>query len=156
MKKKAFLRTCPARRARLIVGGWILLATSLLWTLSNSAHAVTFSSCSGGDDAAAVQNAIDSTPNGGTFTITCMANIGAQGVHLRGRSNLTLQGQNGGGFRSTAQTNLRPDFGPAIMFVEGSNSMVVQDLDFNCNNIPIVGLVLFQSDRIIVRRNRVH
>lgn len=91
--------------------------------------------CNGvNDDATAVQAAFNAVPDGGTVVIPCVAGIGAAGVTLQGKTNVTVAGQNGGGFRALAPTRIGAQgFGPITFVVRYCTGCTIRDLVLDGN-----------------------
>jgi hypothetical protein len=97
--------------------------------------------CDGRDDAFAVQRALRALPNGGTLAVSCQAAIGPRGISLEGKTGVTIQGVNGGGFRALAPVSQGVVGFDSVMFVIRScQSCTVQDLTIDAANVGVVAL----------------
>ncbi len=139
--------------------GLILLALSVSALAQQVDIRSTGAKCNGGDDAAAVQAAINATPNGGTVLITCQAGIGAAGLQLENRNNVTIQGAGGGaGFTSLAPTNNTIDVirWSNLLLVTNCANCAVRNVVFQMNHQPVAALGLRNNQGVIVDGNQIY
>lgn len=117
------------------VAGSLLLSASQLWGQIDIRNYGAV--CNGvNDDSAAVQAAFNAVPDGGTVVIPCVAGVGAAGVTLQSKSNVTVAGQNGGGFRALAPTRIGAQgFGPITFVVRFCTQCTIRDLVLEGNSV---------------------
>ncbi len=97
--------------------------------------------CNGGDDTAAVQKALNKLRDGGTLLVSCQAGIGSKGILLEGRSRVTIEGVNGGGFVALAKTPQGViGFNSVMFLIRACDSCTVENLVIDANNVGVVGL----------------
>lgn len=115
--------------------GSLLLSSSQLWGQIDIRNYGAV--CNGvNDDAAAVQAAFNAVSDGGTVVIPCVAGIGAAGVTLQAKSDVTVAGQNGGGFRALAPTRIGAQgFGPLTFVVRYCTRCTIRDLVLDGNSV---------------------
>ncbi|HWQ52578.1 MAG TPA: right-handed parallel beta-helix repeat-containing protein [Bryobacteraceae bacterium] len=104
--------------------------------------------CGGGDDAGAVQAAIDALPDGSTLLVPCVAGIGPSGITLRGKAHVTVRGVNGGGFTALGSTNTRVMFSVASCF-----GCTIRDLVIEGRNRGVAAIGLESCTMTTVRDN---
>jgi len=115
--------------------------------------------CSGGDDAAAVQAAINATPNGGTVLVPCQAAIGSAGLRLENRSNVTILGSgSGAGFKSLAPTgNLIAGISwSSLLRIRYCTNCAVRNLEFQMNYQPVAAMGLNYNTATIIDGNKIY
>jgi len=97
--------------------------------------------CDGSDDSAAVQAAIDAVSSG-TVTISCSAGIGARGILLSNKSNVTVAGNGGSaGFRALARTSQGAgNFGPVMFLIQNCTNCVGRDLAIDAQNVALASI----------------
>lgn len=104
--------------------------------------------CNGGDDAGAVQAALNALPNGGALLVPCRASIGGSGIKLEGKSNVTVRGVNGGGFLPLA----RPASGQMFRILS-CTSCTIEGLTFDGNNVGVAPLSITASSDSAIQNN---
>jgi len=89
------------------------------------------------DDAARVQAAINRLGPGDALLVSCRAGIGAAGLVLRDRRDITVRGVNGGGFKALAPASLASQgFSPVMVLVQRCTRCSVESLQFDMNRQP--------------------
>ncbi len=143
-------------------GGWFLLALCAS-VFPASAQQVDIRSygakCNGGDDAAAVQAAINAAPNGGTVLVSCQAAIGSAGLKLEGRSNLTILGSgSGAGFKSLAPTGntIVGISWSSLLRIRNCTKCAVRNLEFQMNYQPAAAMGLNYNTETIIDGNKIY
>lgn len=112
----------------------------------------TYGACSGGDATAQVQNAIDALANGGTLLVSCKAGIGQGGVQLANKSNVTVRGTNGGGFKTLNTTTVS-----SISFlVSNCTQCLIETLDLDGNFINRLVFSVQNSHNTTVQNNHMY
>jgi parallel beta-helix repeat protein len=94
--------------------------------------------CDGSDDSVAVQAALNSVPStGGTVVVSCSAGIGANGIVLSGKSNVTVTGSgSGAGFRALATTGRNiGGFGRVMFLIQNCTNCAIKDLTVDGRNV---------------------
>ena len=115
--------------------------------------------CAGGNDAAAVQAAINAVPDGGTVLVSCQAGIGAAGLQLNNRKNVTILGGGGGaGFTSLAPTgNLITGISwSSLLRILNCTRCAVRNVIFQMNHQPVAALGLNHNTGVIIEGNRIY
>lgn len=118
----------------------------------------TFSSCTPGDDSAAVLALWSTLANGDALLMSCVAGVGSGGLTLSGKTNVKIYGAGSGGFKALAVTGIgssggfsRPGFVKLVC-----TDCLMYNLDFNVNNIATGGLLVDSSTRTEIRHVSVH
>jgi hypothetical protein len=106
--------------------------------------------CNGSDDAPSVQSAINALSDGDTLLFSCQAGIGASGVSLSNKNNITVKGINGGGLKALAVP------GSVILFhVQGCKRCTIQDLVIDGNNVGVAPLAVDYGSDTTVQNNAI-
>jgi hypothetical protein len=135
---------------------WAILAVLALrmlpspgWAQHPELNVLNFGAACDGrtDDAGPLQAAFNALPvQGGTVLIPCRIGIGSAGARLTGKTNVTVRGVNGGGFRALAVTNQDiVGFGPFSIAVDGCANCVIRDLVFEQDHRNVGGLGVTRS-----------
>jgi len=140
---------------------WLLclfLATALSGQPLKTVNIRSFGAvCDGAhDDAGAVEKAIRSLPPaGGEVIVPCRAGIGARGVTLTGRRNVTIRGQGpAAGFRALAISKLAAGgFSPVLILVSKCSGCSIRDLKFDAAGLGIDLLGIMSSTGVTVENN---
>ncbi len=147
---------------RFVTRGWLwpLLAALSAPALAQQVDIRSYGAkCNGSDDSAAVQATINAVPNGGTVLISCQAGIGAAGLQLIDRSNVTiLGGGNGDGFASLAPTRnaITGISWSNLLLIVRSTNCAVRNVVFQMNYQPVAALGLNYNTGVIVDSNQIY
>lgn len=108
------------------------------------------------DDAPKIQAALNRLQPGDVLLVSCRAGIGASGLVLSGRRNVTIRGVNGGGFHALAAARLASQgFSPVMMLVQECSRCVVESLSFEMNRVPEAAIGLDRCADTVLRGNTV-
>ncbi len=93
-----------------------------------------YGACGAGDAAAAITQAFGAVADNGTINFDCVADIGST-VSLNGKTGITVQGINGGGFRITGVGTASNGITGGILFdVRSCTNCVIKNLNVDGNN----------------------
>jgi len=98
--------------------------------------------CDGSDDAAVVQAALDTLPDGARLIVPCRAYIGPSGIRLLRKNDVTVEGVDGGGFVAAAGNPER------ILFaIEYCDRCVFRNLYIDSQKFALAGVSInFSTD----------
>jgi hypothetical protein len=106
--------------------------------------------CNGSDDASAVQSAIDALSDGGMLVFSCQAGVGASGISLSNKNNITVKGINGGGLKALAAP-------PSVILfhVQGCKGCTIEGLVIDGNNVGVAPLAVDYGRDTKVQNNTI-
>lgn len=105
--------------------------------------------CSG-DFQQVLNNLTDNT----VLEIPCKVSVGSSGLTIKNKNGIVLAGKNGGGFVSTAQSNLSvPGFDKVMLVLEKCNNCQVKNLSFEGNMVGNSLIGLNASTRTTITQN---
>ncbi len=105
--------------------------------------------CSG-DFQQVLNNLADNT----VLEIPCKVSVGSSGLTIKNKNGIVLAGKNGGGFVSTAQSNLSvPGFDKVMLVLEKCNNCQVKNLSFEGNMVGNSLIGLNASTRTTITQN---
>lgn len=106
-------------------------------------------SCSG-DFQQVLNNLVDNA----VLEVPCKVSVGSAGLLIKNKSNITIYGKSGGGFVSTAQSNLSvPGFDKVMLVLEKCTNCTIKNLTFEGNNVGNSLIGLNASVRTTVTQN---
>jgi parallel beta-helix repeat protein len=104
--------------------------------------------CDGGDDSAAVNAALNALPDQGRLVVSCRAGIGASGIKLRQKTEVTVEGADGGGFLALATNPER------ILFtVDQCDRCALRNLFISGEDLPVAALDITNSNSTTLENN---
>jgi parallel beta-helix repeat protein len=104
--------------------------------------------CDGSDDAAAVNAAFNAVTDFGRIEVPCLAAIGPAGIHLLGRTGVTVEGVGGGGFAARAVNSDH-----VLLDIEKCDQCAFRNLQIDGKGLALVGLSILSSNNATVEGN---